>query len=414
MSTILNALRRLEEDSSPGRASPGDARPTLDRRAADELRDRIVAEESVAQAGVAENGDSNRTKLSMMLAAAALLILGLGVGAYTMSTRIDSDPTASVAAATPSPRSMPIVEDPRAEEAVVNVVSLQATSDRAVISPTSVAPALSNLAIPGQQSPTETLAGNALSEIPSEEMPPDSQTGGQLSRASVPLPMAAQSPTTSTSTTTAIATSTSSIPSSKPSVVSGSTTIEPTARSAATKSVVRPSPAPPKVADEMARAAVTPTPAVIAARSGRAAATPETSLAETPAEPSTPRRRPKSTSAAQSPPSVSAPVATARPRSVAKAKLAESQPLPESRPSPVKRIDRRGLPDLSILRTSWHPDADRRSAKIRLEATHETLTLREGDAIGGLVIQKISPSAVLFKVGEVEIRRRVGQPGRGD
>jgi hypothetical protein len=41
------------------------------------------------------------------------------------------------------------------------------------------------------------------------------------------------------------------------------------------------------------------------------------------------------------------------------------------------------------------------------------LNLREGDAIGGLVIQEISPSAVLFKAGDVEVRRRVGHPGSG-
>jgi len=38
------------------------------------------------------------------------------------------------------------------------------------------------------------------------------------------------------------------------------------------------------------------------------------------------------------------------------------------------------------------------------------MTLREGDAIGKLVIQSISPSSVLFRIGDLEIRRRVGQP----
>jgi hypothetical protein len=63
-----------------------------------------------------------------------------------------------------------------------------------------------------------------------------------------------------------------------------------------------------------------------------------------------------------------------------------------------------------VLRTAWHPTPDRRSAKIRVEATEEVLTLREGDAVGGMVVKEISPSAVVFTAGDVEIRRRIGHP----
>jgi hypothetical protein len=42
------------------------------------------------------------------------------------------------------------------------------------------------------------------------------------------------------------------------------------------------------------------------------------------------------------------------------------------------------------------------------------LNLREGDAVGGLVIREISPSAVVFNAGDVEIRRRVGQEESGN
>jgi hypothetical protein len=64
--------------------------------------------------------------------------------------------------------------------------------------------------------------------------------------------------------------------------------------------------------------------------------------------------------------------------------------------------------------SAWHPSADRRSAKIRLEDSDEILNLREGDAVGGLVIREISPSAVVFNAGDVEIRRRVGQEESGN
>ena len=49
-----------------------------------------------------------------------------------------------------------------------------------------------------------------------------------------------------------------------------------------------------------------------------------------------------------------------------------------------------------------------RSPFIRIEASEEVRTLSEGDAVGALVIKEISPSAVLFEAGEVEVRRRVG------
>jgi hypothetical protein len=73
-------------------------------------------------------------------------------------------------------------------------------------------------------------------------------------------------------------------------------------------------------------------------------------------------------------------------------------------------VVRQSLPDITVLRTAWHPTPARRSAKIRLESTDEVLTLHEGDAVGGLIVHEISPSAVVFMSGDVEIRRRVGQP----
>jgi hypothetical protein len=79
----------------------------------------------------------------------------------------------------------------------------------------------------------------------------------------------------------------------------------------------------------------------------------------------------------------------------------------------VVLIESRGLPDLTVIRTSWHPTADRRSAKIRLEEKNELVTLREGDTVGGMVIHEISPSAVIFTAGEVQIRRRVGEASFG-
>lgn len=387
MSTILNALRRLEEDSSGHTTQAGRAADPLP---ADELRDRILAEESAAQAGAAAHSEFNRTKRIVMFATAALLTLGLGVGAYTTyttSTRVDSDPTAIDVTGSASLDSAPETENPPAGEAVAAVVSLQPTSGRAVVLPRSGAAALSNFATAQRYSRPEALAGNEANEIPSAEALSESEAESQPSIASVPVPDPVPMP---------VPMPTDAITASpRPSVVSRPTTTPPPVREAATKSLVGPTPTAPGVTDEMALAAVTPTPATIAASSRRTVEPPETSPAETlePRAAATrpPRNRPKPASAAPNPPpSVSAP-----------------------EPRQVERLDRRGLPDLTVLRTAWHPDANRRSARIRLEASDEILTLREGDAVGGLVIQKISPSTVLFKAGDVEIRRRVGQPGSG-
>ena len=68
-----------------------------------------------------------------------------------------------------------------------------------------------------------------------------------------------------------------------------------------------------------------------------------------------------------------------------------------------------GLPEVTVVRTAWHPKPERRSAKVRIVETDELVTVREGDEVAGLVLQEITPSAVVFSAGDVEIRRRVGE-----
>jgi len=352
MSTILKALRRLEEDSPTNTSSSSGALPATDPLAADELRDRILAEEFAAQAAAVAQHESGRTRRFVMLGVAGLLTVVVGVGAYMMSTGTPSDQSAERVAETPPPPSRPApvatpqVEEPRAGEALVAAVAIQPVEDQEVIAP-------------------------------------------------VPEPASIGTP--------------------------------------------------PVQEDEMALVVVTPTQSTLEANADRQSPAPETVLAEAaPQEPSPrpsqpARSRPRPTVTTPSPPSVSAPKPAA---AVAPAPPVPSSPAPsspvtsasrsssrstpsvrkaepaKSRVSPeIRQVDHHEspnlAPDLTITRISWHPRADRRSAKIRLKETEEVLTLREGDAVGGLVIQEISPSAVVFKSGEVEIHRRVGQPGSG-
>jgi hypothetical protein len=72
----------------------------------------------------------------------------------------------------------------------------------------------------------------------------------------------------------------------------------------------------------------------------------------------------------------------------------------------VARLD---VPELVVTSTQWHPDAARRSASVRVAGRDAPLVLHTGDAVGPLVVARIEPSGVVFRMGDVEVRRRVGQ-----
>lgn len=88
-------------------------------------------------------------------------------------------------------------------------------------------------------------------------------------------------------------------------------------------------------------------------------------------------------------------------------------PAPAARPAPAPRRAARPAPDLVIpslvvASTVWHPDAARRLARVRLEGREGDLELREGDAVGSLVVSAIEPSGVVFLLGDMEVSLRVG------
>jgi outer membrane biosynthesis protein TonB len=91
--------------------------------------------------------------------------------------------------------------------------------------------------------------------------------------------------------------------------------------------------------------------------------------------------------------------------------VAKPAPKPAPVPAPagpaVARVEK--LPALVVTRTEWHPDPARRRALIRVEGRAEPLELRHGDAVGALVVTSIEPSGVVFRMGEVEVRRKIGE-----
>jgi hypothetical protein len=90
------------------------------------------------------------------------------------------------------------------------------------------------------------------------------------------------------------------------------------------------------------------------------------------------------------------------------------RPKPVAKPTPpeepaVAEVPPLPLPELVVASTVWHPDPARRSAVVEVAGRDEPLELLQGDAVGPLVVSSIEPSGVVFLLGQVEVRRRVGE-----
>jgi len=91
------------------------------------------------------------------------------------------------------------------------------------------------------------------------------------------------------------------------------------------------------------------------------------------------------------------------------APAAAAAPIPAAIREPEREVvPRAKLPTLSVEKTIWHPDVDRRIAVVRLTGAEESLQLKEGDAVGPLVIKAIKPGSVLFNHDGIEIVYNVG------
>ena len=91
------------------------------------------------------------------------------------------------------------------------------------------------------------------------------------------------------------------------------------------------------------------------------------------------------------------------------APTAASPSFPTAIREPEQRIVQRAeLPTLSVEKTIWHPYAYRRVAVVKLIDVEKVLRLKEGDAVGPLVVKTINPGSVLFNHDGIEIRYNVG------
>jgi len=464
MSTILKALRRLEEDRpaaseaeaarADGRTPSGDpktrvTRPAVDPRSADDLRARILAEEAAAQAAPGVTAPASRaaaaadadpmsilgrwwigpnTGRPLIMAVAVLSILGLGLGGYALlfgealpstpaevapqaaaasglaTAPLDPDPDTSRRLAANRPEARP----PRLAAAPIGASGSASTTSGSIASIDSSArptasPGATTQSPPADSSPSEPR-GRALPPIvavvTSDERPSE---GGSRAIAAQPAESKTPPPKASPPRPSVAASAAGARPNSNTSAQIGS---PPRGLREEVREPAR---------EPMPLAAVTPTPASTRAVQSAAARPKPTPSERSPAQvsarapASSPTKQPTKSRAAT--PSESS--ATPRPSSDAAPAPSRSKPATRAEPKArdVELIERRGLPDITVVRTSWHPSADRRSTKVRLESTNDVLNLREGDAVGGYIIQEISPSAVVFSTGEIEVRRRVGESG---
>lgn len=89
---------------------------------------------------------------------------------------------------------------------------------------------------------------------------------------------------------------------------------------------------------------------------------------------------------------------------------AETGATPADAPKADQKIIMRAkLPTVRVDSTTWHPDARRRMAVVSVADSNEVLHLREGDAVGPLVVEVIEPGGVFFAHDGIAVRYNVGE-----
>jgi hypothetical protein len=457
MSTILEALRRLEEDrpatsdksaDSAGREqadAPGSLSETLlatDPRATDQLRERILAEEAAPRSIPSDEGSKGMfaavlERRGLAIVSALVLLGAVGIAGFALTdgaSRGDSEGASNRIAEASTPPSAALEKSPGA---LASASPTALSRDRAgipVSAPTESAPQPTeerSLPVPAIVPLVATDSGNDSSPLaaptptPTSASPPTALAppAPRAKSDAKPVPLAAVVPTRSAAEADPLLAGASRSASraelADPGMVAVHTSANPSPPESLSK---RPSPTSVESAPAVVSAPVPTSPALTASTrpsSSRSAST-STTTTRTDSNPSSrgtnsakPKKaEPDSRVAGNDVRPAPPPAATAeKPILAARPTEATSKPSSASPPREVAEVERSNLPDVSVVQTSWHPRAGNRSAKVRLESGGENLLLREGDAVGGLIVQEITPSSVLFTTGEIEIRRRVGQSG---
>jgi hypothetical protein len=81
--------------------------------------------------------------------------------------------------------------------------------------------------------------------------------------------------------------------------------------------------------------------------------------------------------------------------------------VPDAEPATAPAVAAAAPFPLRVVRTSWHPHPDRRTAWVDLGGGAPR-AVHEGDTVGRFVVREIEPDGVVFVDGSLEIRRAVG------
>ena len=395
MSTILKALRRLEDDDPKKKrtGAPPVLRdgltpaplPATDPRAADALRGRILAEEAAARVGAEPRDDESpnprRLRPFILRTLVASLLVAAVAFAVTESGLFSTAPTVD-SAPEPAPSNRFAVAEPTAVAGAANLSAPRAMV--AVPSP---------LAVP-EQAPSAPVG----SVVPVAPIPPPVAPVGVVAAVAPPPTTPNVAPPPSAPAPTATPTTIARVTPSP-------------AQPVPTVPVARPSPSPSPQVLPTAAVAAKPSPTFQPNTAAQPpAVSPPPPTQATAARAPAPRSAPPAEAPAAVPVPAPAPVeiAAVRPSPAAEPPRAAPRPAPV-RADEFKRVAPAGFAEVTVVRTAWHPKPERRSAKVRIAETNELVTAREGDTVAGLVLREITPSAVVFSAGDVEIRRRVGE-----
>ena len=376
MSTILKALRRLEDDQAP------------DPNSSDVLREQILAEELAAHAAL--GGDEESTPRS---AALLVFLKHRGPALATVVILLGAALVIGISLRTPDRDASVNGQTNAQAKAQSNTLSTPGSTRQPVSAtgPPTNPPARPMAEVPGSSSRYQAAQAPAPAPAPA---PGPASTQRPASFAVRPAP-----PTPGPNAIVASAPASVPKPSTSPSA-------EPT--SAPARVAVRPVEAvkrPITNASRVSRQPSTPTAAL------PMESAPTLSAKLEPSSPGSPSPRHALAAAPRVSASSNAEAASLRlaPTPTPTPKATPTRAVPEVvRRVDLPRIAKPAIPDVSVLRTAWHPQPERRSARIQLAKSEDVMTLREGDAVGSLVVKEITPSSVLFAAGDVELRRRVG------
>ncbi len=103
------------------------------------------------------------------------------------------------------------------------------------------------------------------------------------------------------------------------------------------------------------------------------------------------------------------PVARAEPVSAAPTPAIVTRPATGRAVEPDHKVILRAkLPELKVRSTVWHPQGSRRVAMVEVDAA-AALELNEGDSVGPLVVESITPGGVVFSHDGVSVLHKVGR-----